>query len=84
MTLVNEVCNWHLLKMIKGNITLKKKVFSQLYLVIEIISFPDAFPFRKNNNENIPTSNWNLSQWILYSFEKSQGFHQSTTDDTKT
>lgn len=34
-----------------------KKKKSPLYLVIEIISFPDAFPFRKNNNENVPGRN---------------------------
>lgn len=50
MTSVNEVCNWCLLKIIERE---HKKNFP-VVLVNEIISFPDAFPFRKSNNENYP------------------------------
>lgn len=57
MTSVNEVCNWCLLKIIKGKHEKKVKIFPVL-IVNEIISFPDDFIFRKNNNENVPIIKW--------------------------
>lgn len=57
MTSVNEVCNWCLLKIIEGKHEKKVKIFPVL-IVNEIISFPDDFIFRKNNNENVPIIKW--------------------------